>query len=83
MEPQPVIHKETWETSKNELPNNCHEIGETEFPLIMSTYKLSLYEEKEQKEGGGGVGNNKEKEVRIAKKQNEIWKSWETMAWKD
>lgn len=49
----------------------------------MSTYKLSLCYEKEQKEGGEGVGNNEEKEVRMAERRNEIWKSWETMAWKD
>ena len=36
----------------NYLSNNCHEIGETEFPLIMSTHKLSLYFGKEKAERG-------------------------------
>lgn len=54
------------------MSNNCHEIGEARVPLIMSTYKLSLCYEKEQKEGGEGVGNNEEKEARMAERRNEI-----------
>lgn len=36
----------------NYTSHNCHETGETEFPPIMSTYKLSLYYEKERAETG-------------------------------
>ena len=39
---QTIIHEELEKRLKtNYMSNNCHEIGETEFPPIMSIYKVS------------------------------------------
>jgi len=41
---QTIIHEKLEKLLKmNYMSNNCHEIGETEFPPIMSIYKVSRF----------------------------------------